>query len=178
MSFRFLLACSLLLSSACGSVTEDIELPPALAEYRSWESILQEPRPVPHDLWIRCVARTPEIDRIDREEYGPHTHFFVNVYVNDLASAAKRDGSRLPVGTIIAKEKFTNSEDGRPVGVAFMVKRGGDSFPETRGWEFLYFPSSGDSDRQTHESCASCHIRAAATDYILGNYWGQSDTGS
>jgi hypothetical protein len=178
MTFRALLACSLLLSSACARTTEDLNLPPALTEYRSWESILLKPRPVPHDLWIRCVGRTPEQDRIDRETYGPHTHFFVNVYVNDAASAAKRDGSRLPVGTIIAKEKFTDSNGGRPVGVAFMIKRDEDSFPETHGWEFLYFPSSEDSVRSTHESCASCHRQGAATDYVLGNYWGQSDTGS
>jgi hypothetical protein len=117
------------------------------------------------------------MDRVDREKYGPHTHFFVNVYLNDVASAARRDGSRLAVGTIIAKEKLTDSDGRRPVGVAFMVKRDEDSFPETQGWEFLYFPSSGGSGRRTHESCASCHAQAAATDYILGNYWGQSDAG-
>jgi hypothetical protein len=50
-----------------------------------------------------------------------------------------------------------------------MIKRNPSQFRETGGWEFLYFPRSGDA-RRTHEACASCHHQAVARDYVLGEY--------
>jgi hypothetical protein len=106
-----------------------------------------------------------------RKKYGPHTARYIRVYANPPAVSALTKGDRLPLpaGAVIAKEKLSGLPHGIPEGVAFMAKRGKDKFPDTAGWEFLYFPSSGDA-RKTHEACASCHRSAASTDFVFGRY--------
>ena len=102
------------------------------------------------ELWIRCMAPTPA-DPVASES---------------VLAESKRP---FPAGTVIAKEKLAGSPHGTVEGVAFMVKHQQSDFPDTSGWEFLYFPSSGD-DRRTHESCASCHRAVATRDYVFGRY--------
>jgi hypothetical protein len=89
--------------------------------------------------------------------------------VNQVAVAAVSNPETrpFPPGSVIAKEKHSRSHRGVPEGVAFMVKRKESQFPATAGWEFLYFPPSGDA-RRTQEACASCHRAAAPKDYGFG----------
>jgi hypothetical protein len=49
-----------------------------------------------------------------------------------------------------------------------MIKRGTPQFTKSGGWEFVFYPRSGDS-RRTQEACAGCHRAAASTDYVFGN---------
>jgi hypothetical protein len=147
-------------------------LPAEFAGYRQWTQLLKSPYQVPMELWALCRAPTPADWGAARQKYGPHTERFIRVYGNQAAVAAisDREKEALPTGSRNRKkEKFSRSPHGAPEGVAFMIKRKASQFPTTAGWEFLYFPSSGD-DRRTHEACASCHRAAAPNDYVFGHY--------
>jgi len=61
------------------------------------------------------------------------------------------------------------SADASPDGIGFMIRHAAPAYGSTDGWEFLYFPSSGDR-RQTHEACAACHRRAPSESYVFGTY--------
>jgi hypothetical protein len=161
----------LLFMGTGGSGTPSTQsLPPEIDSYRSWRAVLADPRPVPFEMWTRCVAATAaDWDRA-REKHGPHTRRFVRVYANRTAAGhfAGR-GAGLAVGAAIVKEKLASASDATPAGVAAMVKRADARFRDSGGWEFLYFPPGPDAGR-THEACAACHRLAAARDYLFGEY--------
>jgi len=146
-------------------------LPAELAGYREWTQLLKSPYQVPMELWVRCMAPTPADWAAARRKFGPHTERYIRVYANQPAVAAVSGGERrpFPPGAVIAKEKLARSPHGPAEGVAFMLKRKEPQFPETGGWEFLYFPASGEA-RRTHEACASCHRATASTEYVFGQY--------
>jgi mono/diheme cytochrome c family protein len=66
-----------------------------------------------------------------------------------------------------------DSPPGTVAGVAFMIKRGTPQFASTGGWEFAYYPRSGDSAGS--QSCATCHRSAATKDYVFGQYPSSGD---
>ena len=144
-----------------------LKLPAEFAEYKQWTPLLKSPHQVPTDLWLLCRPPTPSELDAARQKNGPHGARFIRVYGNQPVAAAVSDRERkpFPPGAVIAKEKLS----GTLQGVAFMVKRKPSQFPETDGWEFLFYPASGDS-RRTHDACASCHRGAASRDYIFGQY--------
>ncbi len=145
-------------------------MPEEFRSYQQWSEILKSPLPVPAEFWFKCMPTTAADWSAAREKYGPHTQRYIRVYANEAARAGLAL-SRSPVfgaGATLVKEKLLGSPDHAPDGIAFMVKRKPGTFSETNGWEFLYFPASGDA-RLTHESCARCH-RAAPTDYVFGRY--------
>ena len=74
---------------------------------------------------------------------------------------------------MIAKEKLMDSPQGTVAGVAFMIKRGTPQFASTGGWEFAYYPRSGDS--AGIQACATCHRSAASKDYVFGQYPSSGD---
>ena len=119
------------------------------------------------DVW----RRPPSTGLGHGRKYGPHTEHFIRVYGNQAATQAASAHERrsFPIGAVIAKEKFSSSPHGPAEGVAFMLKRETAQFPETGGWEFVYYPASGEA-RHTHEACAVCHRAAASTDYVFGQY--------
>jgi hypothetical protein len=148
-----------------------LELPADLADYKRWTQLLKVPYAVPLELWIRCMAPTPADWEAARKKYGPHTKRFIRVYGNSTALEAVSKAARpaLPVGSVLVKEKLPTSPHASPDGLAFMVKHPVSDFPETGGWQFLYFPSSA-GRQQTQEACASCHRTASANDYVFGQY--------
>ena len=150
---------------------EQLRLPAELEKYREWTQLLKSPYQVPMELWLRCMAPTPVDWARARQKYGPHTERYIRVYGNQAAAQAvsAREKRPFPQGAVVAKEKLARSPDGRAEGVAFMLKREASQFPETGGWEFVYYPASGEA-RRTHEACASCHRAAASTDYVFGQY--------
>ena len=146
-------------------------LPPEVDSYRSWRAMLADPRPVPFEMWTRCVAATAgDWDRA-REKHGPHTQRFIRVYANPPAVQRLQGGNpaALPVGAVIVKEKLLAAADPAPAGLAFMVKRGEGRFRDSGGWQFVYFPPGPDPVK-THEACAACHRVAAARDHVFGTY--------
>ena len=150
---------------------DEIALPTDLAKYREWTQLLKSPYQVPMELWIRCTAPTRGDWERAREKYGPHTEHYIRVYGNQAVTQALASHERqpFPLRSVVAKEKFAGSPHGRAEGVAFMIKRETSQFPESAGWQFVYYPASGEA-RRTHEACAGCHRAAASTDYVFGQY--------
>jgi hypothetical protein len=74
---------------------------------------------------------------------------------------------------VIAKEKLMDSPEGTVAGVAFMIKRSTPQFASTGGWEFAYYPRSGNS--ASIQACAACHLSAASKDYVFGLYPSSGD---
>jgi hypothetical protein len=75
---------------------------------------------------------------------------------------------------VIAKEKILDLPEGTVAGVAFMIKRATPQFASTGGWEFAYYPRSGDS--ASTQGCSGCHQGAASTDYVFGHYPSSGDS--
>lgn len=123
---------------------------------------------MPLELWIRCVAPTSTDWTQAREKYGPHTEHYIQVYANQTPAQTLRQGKAglFLTGALIAKEKLMDSPQGTVAGVAFMIKRGTPQFASTGGWEFAYYPRSGDS--ASIQACATCHCSAASKDYVFG----------
>jgi hypothetical protein len=157
------------------SVVDQLKLPADLAKYKEWRTLLQSPAPVPLELWISCTAPTPTDWTQAREKYGPHTEYYIQVYANQIATQTLSQGktSLFPTGAVIAKEKLMDSPQGTVAGVAFMIKRGTPPFATTGGWEFAYYPRSGDS--ASIHACATCHRSAASKDYVFGQYPSSGD---
>jgi len=157
------------------SVADQLNLPADLAKYEEWKKLLQSPAPVPLELWIRCVAPTPTDWTKAREQYGPHTEHYIQVYANQIATQtlSKSKPGLFLTGAVIAKEKLLDSPKGPVAGVAFMIKRGTPQFASTAGWEFTYYPRSSDS--ASIQGCASCHRSATSTDYVFGHYSSSGD---
>jgi Cytochrome P460 len=112
------------------------------------------------NLFSSTIHTSSEVRSACRRVYGNPTAI-------KSMSPSVEQGFR--VGTIIAKEKLAESPHASPDGVAFMVKRPQSDFPDTGGWQFLYFPASGD-DRNAQHACASCHRAASSKDYVFGRY--------
>jgi hypothetical protein len=148
---------------------DGIRIPDELAGFRSWVKLTAEPQMVPYQLSILCAAQPPTLKNWER--HGLHTNRSIMVYANPMASAALRDWTTtaFPVGATIAKEKLRGSAAD---GVAFMVKHPSADFPESGGWEFLYYPAS--AAKPSYESCISCHRTGGSKDYVFGRY-GQPD---
>jgi len=158
------------------SVAVEFKLPAELAKYKGWKAEVQSPTPVPFDLWTRCVSTTPDDWAQARMKYGPHNQRYIQVYANPIAAQSLGQGKSGPfqTGAVIAKEKILDMPDGTVVGVAFMIKRGTPQFAGTGGWEFAYYPRSGDSASTL--GCSGCHQGAASTDYVFGQYPSAGDS--
>jgi hypothetical protein len=52
-----LVGADLLWSGQLRWVPDQLGLPTELANYKEWRTLLQPPKPVPLELWIRCVAQ-------------------------------------------------------------------------------------------------------------------------
>lgn len=158
-----------LLASSVGAA-RIVSLPAEFANYRSWKTQTKTPYMVPYDLAMRCMAPKESEWEAARQEHGPHTKQFIQIYLNQAAQKAikKADKKEFPIGSVLAKEKFAEPSSGprELSGIAFMIKRSKTEFPETGGWEFLYFPSAKDERTEIHNACAGCH-KTAAHDFIF-----------
>jgi mono/diheme cytochrome c family protein len=176
-------ACLTVVLAACGllcaerlwpaqsiSPTSDLKLPAVLAKYKDWKTLLRSPKPVPFQLWVQCIAATPADWDQAKKKYGPHSGYYIQVYANQIAAQSFVQGkmSAFAVGSVIAKEKILSSADGSVVGVAFMTKRSEPRFAVTGGWEFSYYPKSGETE--ILQQCGSCHGAVADRDYVFGQY--------
>jgi hypothetical protein len=157
------------------AMPDQLNLPAGLAKYKEWKTLLPSPTPVPFDLWIRCIAPTPADWTQARKRYGLHSEHYIQVYANLLAvqTIISAKGEPFPTGAVIAKEKLLDSPEGNVTGVAFMIKRGTPQFASAGGWEFSYYPRSGDS--ASAQDCATCHRSVASKDYVFGQYPSSGD---
>lgn len=143
-------------------------LPVDLAGYRSWTALTPEPERVPWQLAFMCRSPSPEMVAEARKSHGPHTDRWVKVYANPKALRTLREtlAGPYPAGSILAKEKLRHPGDEHPEGTAFMVKRPEGAFPESGGWEFLFFPH-GKTPR--YDGCVACHRSPGARDYVFSS---------
>lgn len=153
------------------AVQRILSLPGELAPYRSWKPQIKGPYEVPWESWIRCTSPTDADKETARESHGPHSAKQIQVYANQAAERVFKGKSKMfPIGSIIAKEKLLLQYHGPEFsGIAFMIKRSPEKFPETGGWEFQYFPSSESEQQQIQSTCSGCH-KTAPTDYVFADY--------
>lgn len=151
-------------------VARDLKVPADLASYKDWKTLLGSPKPVPFQLWIQCIAPTPADWSKAKEKYGPHSAHYIQVYANQIAAQSFVQGKAVAfaTGAVIAKEKLMDSPTGTVVGVAFMTKRSAPNFAATGGWEFSYYPQSGETT--SIQQCGNCHTAVADRDYVFGQY--------
>jgi mono/diheme cytochrome c family protein len=119
-------------------------------------------------------ANPHRLDSSAREIRSSPGHY-IQVYANQVANQTLRQGKGGPflIGAVIAKEKLLYSPQGIVAGLAFMIKRGTRQFASTGGWEFAYYPESGES--ASIQACATCHRSAASKDYVFGQYPSSGD---
>jgi hypothetical protein len=153
------------------AVQTELGIPAELAGFRSWDRVTAEPKTVPYEQAVLCVATPlpPKFaDRaypaIPRARHGPHNAYSIVVYANPAALAALKDpaSKAFPPGAVIAKEKLDRSAT---EGIAFMLKHKPGEFSESGGWEFSYFP--GGPDKPRYDSCIACHRSDAARDFVF-----------
>lgn len=73
---------------------------------------LKHLRPVPLELWTRCVPATAADWDKARGSHGPHTQRFIRVYANPYAiDGLARKPPMNPTGATIVKEKLVAEAD-------------------------------------------------------------------
>jgi hypothetical protein len=148
---------------------DPVALPKDLAGYRSWMSPTAEPVAVPARLWNLCAIPGADHRAEAAKEHGPHAARLVRVYANESAATElPHKDHRFPVGSVIAKDKLGAMSDDLPLGVAFMLKSNDPRFRDSGGWEFRFYPQSGDAEA-THQACAACHRGAKRGNYVFGD---------
>lgn len=158
--------------SGLAEVQRVLALPAEFASYRAWKPLMNAPQEVPLDLWMKCVAPSQADWDEARKAHGPHTQRMIQVFANPAAHKSLKNvkSKGFAEGSVLAKEKMTEDSDHTEFsGVAFMVKRSADQFPDSGGWEFRYFPSNDNEREQTQLACAGCH-KTAARDFVFGDY--------
>jgi hypothetical protein len=95
-------------------------------------------------------------------------------YANAVAAPVYRkyeDLSKMPVGSIVAKEGFVQHHDGRNgVGPLFiMEKKQQGALPDSGGWHYAMIMPSGmvRADQGIQKFCNDCHKRADDDDFMM-----------
>ena len=106
-----------------------------------------------------------------------HGQRFVNNYANPIARAYGKyeDSGRLPVGSIIAKDSFTATADGRlRPGPLFIMEKMNSGFKYVTGdWRYtmitpdgVVFGVTGGENEERVEYCIGCHLAREAFDHL------------
>ena len=108
-----------------------------------------------------------------------HGQRFVNNYVNEAGKSynSLKKGSVFPLGTVLAKDSITVTDDGKQfMGAMFvMEKLAAGRNPETADWRYimvlpdgtLYGDTMGDDPKQMRY-CHTCHKVKSDQDYVFG----------
>jgi Cytochrome P460 len=143
-----------------------------IAGYKSWTKVNKEPELVESRLAILCAR--PSQAQIEADAKNPHNDKYINVYVNDIGKdeMLTKKYPKFPVGTVIVKEKLSDSESKMPELLTVMIKREKDYNPKIGDWEFLTFNGEGTETtaRGQLENCQTCHLVEKSTDYISRRY--------
>jgi hypothetical protein len=126
----------------------------------------------PHKDYLRWAMVTNTL------VFSPlHGNVFVFTYVNPIGLTAAKGGKfPFPVGTVIVKRSYANSEctPGRPLAVFVMEKRAPGYDPKANDWHWArYEPdgslwAEGKSGSQV-DFCVACHSVAKVNDFVFGN---------
>lgn len=108
-----------------------------------------------------------------KSQASPHKGKYFHVYMTDSGVGIIKNGKGVyPEGTVIVKEKFSDSTAKTTELFTVMVKRQKGFNPDGGDWE--YFVISGDAKKITQrgkiESCMNCHDSYQDSDYVTRNY--------
>jgi len=126
------------------------------ANYQNWTQTL-EPQKGPDPAGIIGGAHAANDSNVTRY-----------MWIQD--GSASRDASgNFPIGTRLVKEMRLG--DGTVAAVTAMVKRGGSFNASHRNWEWFLLDETGAIQQRggdlLNNMCNSCHVAAAATDYVF-----------
>lgn len=169
----YLIAAALLGTATLNAELVDREkLPVYIRSYSEWRSFPNLIVTVTDD---QCYIppKLSEYAGHAQEPKGPHADRRLSVFINPIGARVVKDlrQEKFPSGSVIVKEK--KSRSGSPahaVGVMLKREQGYDS--SVGDWEFMYL-GAGEAlirGKEHTQSCADCHLGAASTDYVFGNY--------
>lgn len=128
---------------------------------------------------VRCVE-LPE-----HAHTNPHLPRYFQVYVNEAGKESFAKGKRLPVGSMIVKEKYMAperklkfppeklpmSKDAKLELLTVMVKREKGIAPSIGDWEFYTAnPDGVRTPKEDTKHCISCHTARPESDYTFADY--------
>ena len=107
-----------------------------------------------------------------------HGQRFVNNFVNEIGSdyGKLKSGERYPVGTVLAKDSITVTDDGKtfPGAMFVMEKLPEGRSPETADWRYVMVIPDGSvfgdtigDEPELVEYCHVCHEAVADDDYVF-----------
>jgi hypothetical protein len=104
---------------------------------------------------------------------GPHDQGWIHVFTTHAGTNAMLTGKgAYPTNTLILKQKFSDAKATKPDFYTGMRKREHGYNPQAGDWEFFVLNSRADTvlARGRIESCADCHSKFAATDFVARTY--------
>jgi hypothetical protein len=167
--FAVLLGCVL---AGCQADPEPADDKPTVLgiDYTGWPAVTPERYRVDPGTAMMCRAPTPAAARGDR---GPHAEAAIEVRVSPGSLDRFKAGQPVPTGTAVIKLKYPlnlSEEPARAVGA--MIKREPGYDPDGGDWEYYYAEVADPKPavRGKIETCAECHRRAKATDFLFRTY--------
>ncbi|WP_372571085.1 cytochrome P460 family protein [Ruegeria jejuensis] len=129
---------------------------------------------------LDLIAWFQDWPRFNDAPYVSATHGqrYVNSYANKVATnyATLKPGEKLPVGTVLAKDSVTVTDDGRvfPGALFVMEKLAAGKNPDTADWRYIMVMPDGSlfgdtmgSRRAAVAYCHVCHEAVADRDYTF-----------
>ena len=145
------------------------ELTKYASVYKAWHKMTDRAYSVPPQEARFCE---PQLQRIPR---GPHEDNKILVYMNDLAKNSYESDTGYPVGSIIVKEKLSQSDSEAEAGVNGMLVDLGGMLKKAEGWQYFYIEKGRLVELANLSNCAKCHKRAEKFDFVFGT-WGKRDS--
>lgn len=134
--------------------------------------------PQPEGLSLPALDDWPspgEVVGLDSRRENPHEHNYCHVFVNDRGLSTLKSGKgEYPEGSLIVKQKFSDSKGENTVLFTVMRKMGKNYNPQHGNWEYSIVSGSATSHlRGNTQSCIDCHDGYAKTDYVTRTYMSQ-----
>lgn len=156
------------LIAGCTSPIEEARLQRYLA-YRSLPSLTPEKIDMKESAAMLCRQWLPgEFDH-------PHFKPGIMVYANERAleqAATREPGGRLPVGSVIVKEKYEAKTDAEPSLLTVMEKTSDTG--RVSDWDFMMIklPEGTIVRERPKVACTTCHAKYTQTDFVsAGSYF-------
>jgi hypothetical protein len=134
--------------------------------YRDFHRLTKQPHRIAPLTGFLCRTPTPADYEWEKKQTGPHHHKSIHLYANPSAMrAVTNEGGVFPVGSVIVKEKFINTN--QIDGIGGMIKRTPGFDPTNGDWEYFYYSVSGTLTLGRLQNCIDCHRGARTNDYVF-----------
>jgi hypothetical protein len=165
---RTIVLTSSIAALACAAEPNLLYRPGEAARVLRYVRYLSLPRITPERLDMAPRASTLCVAPPTRGA-GPHSKPGIHLYVNEPAiEKAKNwaDGDRLPVGSLLVKEKFEAPMDSTPSIITVMEKIGNEGKIEDWLFYMLRLSDASIVREKTRVSCVECHAHYGSTDFV------------